>query len=150
MQTKPFQDSARQPGPSAIGSEQSELPLSEARNLLNEKRERIMALRTAHQEQRDALLVDERPWDNVDMSVRDDFVDRQDQFEQREQRELQAIDAALARIESGEYGICASCDEPIDGDRLRALPEAALCVACAEPSPTSQEFDRLENQSLKM
>ena len=149
MRPRPQQDAVRQPGPSEIGSERSELPLSEARNMLYRRREQLVQLRAAHQQQRDDLL-DQRPLDTGDASVRDDFVDRQDRFEERELRELQAIDAALARIESGEYGICRSCEEPIDGARLRAIPEAALCVACADPSPTSPEFDRLENQSLKL
>jgi DnaK suppressor protein len=149
MRPKPQRDDVRQPGPSEIGSEQSELPLSEARNLLTRRREQLVVLRASHQQQRDDLL-DQRPLDTGDASVRDDFVDRQDRFEERELRELQAVDAALARIESGEYGICHGCGEPIDGDRLRAVPEAALCVVCAEPSPTSIEFDRLENQSLKL
>lgn len=149
MRPKPQPDVARQPGPSAPGSEKSELPLSEARDLLTRRRAQLVELRAAHQQQRDDLL-DQRPLDTGDASVRDDFVDRQDRFEERELRELQAIDAALARIESGVYGICRGCEEPIDGARLRAVPEAALCVVCAEPSPTSPEFDRLENQSLKL
>ena len=149
MRPRPQRDAMRQPGASEIGSEQSELPLSEARNLLEQRREQLVSLRASHQQQRDDML-DQRPLDTGDASVRDDFVDRQDRFEERELRELQAIDAAFARIESGEYGICRDCEEPIDGDRLRAIPEAALCVACAEPSATSQEFDRLENQSLKL
>ena len=44
-------------------------------------------------------------------------------------RRLQ-VDAALRRIEEGEYGDCASCGEPIDPRRLEAQPEAPLCVAC--------------------
>lgn len=149
MRPKPPTDIARQPAPSEAGSEQSELPLSEARDLLTRRRKRLVALRAGHQQQRDDLL-EERALDHGDASVRDDFVDREDRLEERELRELQAIDAALARIESGEYGICRSCGEPIDGDRLRAIPETPLCVVCAEPEPTSREFDRLENQSLKL
>ena len=38
--------------------------------------------------------------------------------------------AALARLEAGRYGECERCGEPIAPGRLRALPEAALCVAC--------------------
>jgi len=38
--------------------------------------------------------------------------------------------AALARIEAGEYGECASCGEEIPAARLEVSPEAALCVEC--------------------
>ena len=38
--------------------------------------------------------------------------------------------AALARIEAGAYGVCESCGQEIDADRLDALPEVRLCLAC--------------------
>jgi RNA polymerase-binding transcription factor DksA len=142
MQRKPQRDVARQPGSPKRGSEESQLPLSEARELLHERRERVVNLRAAHQQQRGDIL-DDLPLDTGDAAVREDWVDRHDQFEARELRELQAIDAALARIESGEYGICKKCEEPIEGDRLRALPETPLCVVCAQPSPTSPEYARV-------
>ena len=40
------------------------------------------------------------------------------------------IDRALAKIESGTYGVCEQCGEQIPDARLQALPQAALCVAC--------------------
>ena len=43
-----------------------------------------------------------------------------------------AIEAALRRIESGQYGRCEECDEPIVLQRLKALPWATRCVACQE------------------
>lgn len=48
-----------------------------------------------------------------------------------DQAELRRIDAALARIEDGSYGICAKCGDEIAPARLRALPDAALCANCA-------------------
>jgi len=47
------------------------------------------------------------------------------------ERELVELDAARERIESGVYGVCASCGDPIPVDRLRLLPAATLCVPCA-------------------
>ena len=41
---------------------------------------------------------------------------------------LAEIDAALQRIESGTYGVCERCGQPIDVDRLVALPWATLCI----------------------
>jgi len=45
--------------------------------------------------------------------------------------ELRRIDAALARIEDGSYGICPKCGDTISDERLVAVPEAALCRECA-------------------
>jgi DnaK suppressor protein len=40
------------------------------------------------------------------------------------------IDRALAKINAGTYGACEQCGNPIPQARLKALPYAALCVAC--------------------
>jgi DnaK suppressor protein len=47
-------------------------------------------------------------------------------------RELRELDAALARVAAGTYGICRSCGERIPPARLRLLPAATVCVPCAE------------------
>lgn len=39
--------------------------------------------------------------------------------------------AALARIESEDYGFCESCEEPINPKRLEFDPTATLCIECA-------------------
>lgn len=48
-----------------------------------------------------------------------------------QRREVLQIDAALARVEAGEYGVCADCGTDIDPRRLAALPYALLCTECA-------------------
>lgn len=40
------------------------------------------------------------------------------------------IDAALARVDGGTYGLCEACGKPIPLARLEVLPEATLCVSC--------------------
>jgi len=39
---------------------------------------------------------------------------------------------ALGRIDAGTYGICESCGQPIGKARLRAFPQATLCVTCKQ------------------
>ena len=51
---------------------------------------------------------------------------------ERETAELSAIDAALARIETGSYGLCTDCGVTIPPARLQASPEAWRCIACQE------------------
>ncbi len=48
-----------------------------------------------------------------------------------QRREVAAITAALVRVDSGEYGVCADCEQQIDPRRLKALPTALLCTDCA-------------------
>ena len=44
--------------------------------------------------------------------------------------QLDAVDAALARIDAGNYGTCVSCGKDIDPDRLSFRPESISCVDC--------------------
>jgi DnaK suppressor protein len=44
--------------------------------------------------------------------------------------QVEGIDAALARIEEGTYGVCASCGNEIGADRLEFRPSSILCVSC--------------------
>lgn len=45
--------------------------------------------------------------------------------------EISAIDAALARMEAGTYGLCIRCGEPIPAARLAVRPASAECVDCS-------------------
>jgi RNA polymerase-binding transcription factor DksA len=44
---------------------------------------------------------------------------------------LADVEAAIARIDSGTYGLCESCSQPIAPARLEAMPAARRCIACA-------------------
>jgi RNA polymerase-binding transcription factor DksA len=46
-------------------------------------------------------------------------------------RRLADLDAALARLASGVYGICDRCGRPIPAGRLAIRPFARTCVGCA-------------------
>ncbi|MDR4509550.1 MAG: TraR/DksA family transcriptional regulator [Candidatus Brocadiaceae bacterium] len=46
--------------------------------------------------------------------------------------ELEKINSALARLEQGEYGICAECKSIIPVERLKAIPYVEHCVSCSE------------------
>jgi RNA polymerase-binding transcription factor DksA len=45
--------------------------------------------------------------------------------------ERDRVKQAIARIDSGEYGICELCGEPIRKERLEAVPYSSMCVKCA-------------------
>ena len=40
------------------------------------------------------------------------------------------VRGALERLQKGDYGVCLRCKRPIPIERLRAAPEAELCVEC--------------------
>lgn len=47
-----------------------------------------------------------------------------------EEKYLQEVENALARLDSGAYGLCADCGAEIAEERLEIMPHAAYCVAC--------------------
>ncbi len=49
----------------------------------------------------------------------------------RREEALRNITASLARIDSGDYGYCRSCEGPIAVKRLEFDPTATLCIDCA-------------------
>jgi len=54
-------------------------------------------------------------------------------LEGKRRREIQLtrIEAALERIDEGEFGYCAMCDEEIADGRLEVDPANPFCVNCA-------------------
>lgn len=47
------------------------------------------------------------------------------------ERRMSDVDSALVRADSGAYGICERCGQPIDPRRLEVRPSARRCVTCA-------------------
>lgn len=45
---------------------------------------------------------------------------------------LKQVDAALDRLATGDFGVCAACGEAISPKRLAAIPWAHCCIACQE------------------
>lgn len=51
---------------------------------------------------------------------------------ENEGKMLRMIDEALARLDSGHFGMCIHCEQPIEKQRLQAVPWARYCIACQE------------------
>ena len=81
---------------------------------------------------------DDRP-DELDQASVD--VEQSMRIRQRNREILfqRKIMAALKRIEEGSYGLCETCEEPIDLNRLKARLTSTLCVACKEESERREQ-----------
>ena len=44
------------------------------------------------------------------------------------QLELTEVEAALAKVDAGRYGLCEACAQPISDARLDAMPAARYCI----------------------
>jgi RNA polymerase-binding transcription factor DksA len=52
-------------------------------------------------------------------------------------RAIVAVVDAIERLNHGHYGKCTECGDPIGTARLDALPETAVCIACARAAEPS-------------
>ncbi|WP_332262390.1 TraR/DksA C4-type zinc finger protein [Paenibacillus sp. GSMTC-2017] len=70
------------------------------------------------------------PIDNHPGDLATELYDREKDIALLEQEELHLsrIDAALAAMEKGTYGICISCGERISYERLDAVPDSLYCL----------------------
>ena len=48
----------------------------------------------------------------------------------RERKLLKKIEDAIEKIDTGTYGICESCGQPIGLSRLEARPVTTMCIDC--------------------
>ncbi len=46
---------------------------------------------------------------------------------------LAEVEAAIGRLDTGDYGACETCGDPIAKARLEARPTARTCVGCTPP-----------------
>jgi DnaK suppressor protein len=69
--------------------------------------------------------------DEIDAAVVSEQAELRSQLAQVESRELVQIDRALDKLRKGQYGRCETCDRAIPPVRLKYLPYAADCIACA-------------------
>ncbi len=98
---------------------------------LEAEREEILGLVHATEDDRKPVQLDQA---QVGRLSRMDALQVQEmalETERRREVELQRIDAALKRIEEGDYGLCTACGEEIAAKRLEFDPPAPLCVSCA-------------------
>jgi DnaK suppressor protein len=79
-----------------------------------------------------AEIVDRAPIDEGDQSVSVELADLSMHMTHRHMRAIREIEAAKARIEDGNYGVCLECGRDISFERLLAQPTALRCVDCQE------------------
>lgn len=113
----------------------TEIDLQAARSRLDEREAELQQLRRSLEEEApdpftgtpatDLPSADQHPGDvgteaferTKDVSIRASI-----------ERRLTDVQDALARLDGDRYGICQSCGEPIDPERLSARPEVRFCL----------------------
>jgi len=104
--------------------------LAHFREKLEAERDRLLADSASQKDARKPVELDQQ---SVGRLSRMDAMQVQAmaiESERRRAARLRQIDAALARMEEGEFGYCIICGEDIAPKRLAHDPAAATCVAC--------------------
>ncbi len=104
--------------------------------LRGERQDALTRVRLLRQEQEDDATPP--PADEMDVARSLADVETHAGLIDRAEERLKAVDEALNRLETGDYGMCAQCGEEISIARLRAVPLAMYCVDC------QQKRNRLE------
>lgn len=110
----------------------SDPDIDSLRQALLDERESLRGSSAATSERRDPVALDQQ---SVGRLSRMDALQVQAMAqaeEGRRQQRLRLIEAALARIDEGEYGYCVACGGDIPAKRLAFDPAAPRCVDCAD------------------
>ena len=98
---------------------------------LEARKRELMALSQNAEEARRPVTLDQQ---SVGRVSRQDALQQQamaNAHEQRRLSEARRIDAALARIDAGDFGYCDACGEDIAVKRLEIDPTVLPCIDCA-------------------
>lgn len=71
-----------------------------------------------------------KDWEDQAISIRQN--DTRQLLAGEARQNLIYVNEALSRIENGDYNKCEECGEPIQEERLKAVPYATLCMEHAE------------------
>jgi RNA polymerase-binding transcription factor DksA len=106
----------------------------QARRLLAAERARLEELQRAARHM--ATMSEEQPRIPVpqldhsppEMAVETYEMEKDAAIARRVREDIAEVDAALARVDAGTYGVCEACGRPIDDKRLWAVPAARRCA----------------------
>ena len=103
------------------------------RDLLLGERERVfLSIQHLHEEGSIEDETEEETYDNHLADSATATLNREIDYslEENSGHVLTAIEEALVRIDSGTFGTCGRCGQPIAEERLDAIPYANRCINC--------------------
>ena len=101
-------------------------------DLLEQHSELTRAMDKAHKEIR--ALANSASADVVDESCGNASKEAIFSTYSQSRAQLRRIEAALKRISTGDFGVCAACGSAISLKRLQAMPSVNNCIECQQQS----------------
>ena len=101
------------------------------RQRLEKERTELLALSEAAADERRPVVLDQQSVGRVSRMDAMQVQAMAQSVEARRRARLPLIEAALRRLDAGDYGYCTDCGEQIPARRLAIDPTIARCVDCA-------------------
>jgi len=108
------------------------------RTLLTDQLSRLLA--QASQASVEMASQDSRAAESIDRACAHSDQEMKLRIRSRESRLINKIRLALDRIDTGLYGLCEACEEPISVERLQARPVTTKCIQCKETEERVEAF----------
>ena len=108
------------------------MDVSKAKQKLIEEFQSLQALRETARASRAPVELDQQ---SVGRLSRMDALQKQNMelaTEHRRQMRVKAIEAAIKRIDNGDFGYCLICDEKIAPQRIEFDPAISSCISCSQ------------------
>lgn len=108
-----------------------QLDLDAFKKKLSENRSEIMDLEESAEANQTSIELDQTKIGRLSRMDALQVHAMEEETERRRDAEIHRIDAALKRMEEGDYGYCTRCGDQIPLKRLEFDPSTPLCVDCA-------------------
>ena len=112
------------------GVEMDEFTKEMEEKLLSAREELLKKLNSEGDDFRSEAQASSGRGDSSDLASDEGAYRKMEALNAMDAKKLRAIENALKRISDGKYGYCLQCGKKIPEGRLRAIPEAVLCVDC--------------------
>lgn len=108
---------------------EEQIDLGEIRKELEEMR---ADLDMQIEEEKENVRAESANPDRTELAHSYDFGQRKSALLDRLEGQRNQVDQALQRLDDGTYGQCTNCGQQIAPGRLKAMPQASLCIECQE------------------
>ena len=116
---------------------------------LQEKREEIL-LKKKNSDQSEFCLQKEELLDEIDAANANSQVAQELRFKTRDNYHLRKIERQLEKTNDIYFGECEECGECIGLERLKARPEAKMCISCQEKSEADKKMNAIQGRSKSL
>jgi DnaK suppressor protein len=124
-------------------SKESKDALDQYRKMLMKRREELAASVKSHAQELPDTGLEGVAGDSSDHAAADYTTEMFGVLLERQAGTLEEVERALAKINTGEFGICEVCEKTIPSKRIKALPWARCCLECQEKEDRIGALKRL-------